>query len=85
MILMSKINEAMSLLEEILNDRGVPKNIKGFIEKSINEMKNSNESDEVKLSSLVSVLDESTDDPNLSLYARTKIWNVVSKLEELNK
>lgn len=82
---MSKINEAMTLLEDILNDRGVPKNIKGFIENSMNEMRNSNESDDVKLSSLVSILDESTNDPNISLYARTKIWNVVSKLEELNK
>jgi hypothetical protein len=82
---MAKINEAFSLLEEVLADRGVPRNIKGAIEDSMNEMKSSTENDDVKLSTIVSVLDDSTNDPNLSLYARTKIWDVVSKLEELNK
>jgi uncharacterized protein (UPF0147 family) len=82
---MAKIHEAFALLEEVLNDRGVPRNIKGAIEDSINEMKSSTENDDVKLSTIVSVLDDSTNDPNLSLYARTKIWDIVSKLEELNK
>jgi uncharacterized protein (UPF0147 family) len=28
------------------------------------------------------MLDEITNDPNMPMYARTKIWNVVSLLEE---
>ncbi|MCK4532040.1 MAG: UPF0147 family protein, partial [Candidatus Aenigmarchaeota archaeon] len=43
------------------------------------------ESENVRISTVISVLDESSNDPNISLYARTKIWDVVSKLEELNK
>ncbi|NIP40918.1 MAG: hypothetical protein GTN39_05365 [Candidatus Aenigmarchaeota archaeon] len=82
---MGKLDKAISLLEEILNDRGVPRNIKNSIEEAIQEMKAEEESENVKISTLVSVLDEASNDPNISLYARTKIWDVVSKLEDLNR
>jgi uncharacterized protein (UPF0147 family) len=82
---MGKIEKAVELIEDVMNDRGVPRNVKGSIEQTMNEMKNEEESDDVKISTLISVLDEASNDPNLSLYARTKIWDVVSKLEELNK
>ena len=82
---MEKIGKALELLEDIMNDRGVPRNVKSSIEDSINSLKDENESDNVKISTFISVLDDASNDPNLSLYARTKIWDVVSKLEELNK
>jgi len=82
---MGKLEKAISLLEEILNDRGVPRNIKNSIEETLESIKGEDESDEVKISTLVSVLDESSNDPNISLSARTKIWDVVSKLEDLNR
>ena len=82
---MSKSEEAISLLEDILNDRGVPKNIKSSIEESIADLKSSEETDDVKISTVISILDDASNDPNISLYARTKVWDVVSKLEELNK
>lgn len=82
---MGKVEKALELVEDIMNDRGVPRNVKSSIEQSMNEMKNEDESDGVKISTLIGVLDEASNDPNLSLYARTKIWDAVSKLEELNK
>ena len=82
---MKKFEEAINLLEEILGDRGVPRNIKSRIEESIKELKEEKESDEVKVSTLVSILDESSSDPNISLYARTKMWDIVSRLEKLNR
>ncbi|MCK4335174.1 MAG: UPF0147 family protein [Candidatus Aenigmarchaeota archaeon] len=82
---MGKIEKALELLEDIMRDRGVPRNVKSSIEKSINSLKGEKESENVRISTVISVLDESSNDPNISLYARTKIWDVVSKLEELNK
>jgi uncharacterized protein (UPF0147 family) len=82
---MGKLEKAISLLEEILNDRGVPRNIKNSIEETLEGIKGEDESEEVKISTLVSVLDESSNDPNISLSARTKIWDIVSKLEDLNR
>lgn len=82
---MGKIEKALELLEDIMRDRGVPRNVKSSIEESINSLKGEKESENVRISTVISVLDESSNDPNISLYARTKIWDVVSKLEELNK
>ncbi len=82
---MGKIDRAIELLEEIIKDRGVPRNIKATIEDSIKEIRVEQESDGVKISTVISMLDDASNDPNISLYARTKIWDVVSKLEELSK
>jgi uncharacterized protein (UPF0147 family) len=82
---MGKIDKALELLEDVMKDRGVPRNVKTAIEDSIKVIKNEKESDGVKISTMISMLDDASNDPNLSLYARTKIWDVVSKLEELSK
>lgn len=82
---MNKIEKALELLEDVMRDRGVPRNVKNSIEQSMKELKDDKESEDVKISTVISMLDESSNDPNISLYARTKIWDVVSKLEELNK
>jgi len=81
---MGKIEKALELLEDIMNDRGVPRNVKSSIEQTMNELKDEKETD-VRISTFISILDDASNDPNLSLYARTKIWDAVSKLEELNK
>lgn len=73
-----------SLLEDILNDRGVPRNIKSSIEESLRILKGK-DPDEQKIATIISILDEASNDPNLSPYARTKIWNMVSVLESMKK
>jgi len=70
------------LLEDILRDRGVPRNIKSSIEESI-KILNSKDPEEQKIATIISILDEASNDPNLSPHARTKIWNMVSVLESL--
>ncbi len=82
---MGKVEKALELLEDIMRDRGVPRNVKNAIEESIENLKDEKESESVRISTVIGVLDEASNDPNISLYARTKIWDVVSKLEELNK
>ncbi|HDD46137.1 MAG TPA: hypothetical protein ENG42_01560 [Candidatus Aenigmarchaeota archaeon] len=80
---MTKVEKALALLEDILHDRGVPRNIRSLIENCIEILKNENEPEDVRINTIVSMLDEASSDPNISAYARTKIWSYVSKLEEL--
>lgn len=75
-------NEIATMLQNIINERGVPKNIKNSIEESMNIL-NSQSSLEEKIAYILSVLDEAINDPNLSGFARTNIWNIVSNLEEM--
>ncbi len=81
MILMADIKNALELLDRIMNDRTVPKNIRKAAEDSKGIL-NSTDSPEVKISSAIHMLDEIINDPNMPMYTRTQIWNTVSILEE---
>jgi hypothetical protein len=74
-------DEIIILLEQIMNDRTVPKNIRKAAEDS-KAILSGTESAEVKISTAISILDEITNDPNMPMYTRTQIWNAVSMLEQ---
>ena len=78
---MEELKQVFVLLEQIINDRTVPKNIRAAAEQSKNVL-SSKESPEVRISTAVNILDEIINDPNMPVYTRTQIWNVVSMLEE---
>ncbi|RLI98646.1 MAG: hypothetical protein DRO99_00200 [Candidatus Aenigmatarchaeota archaeon] len=68
------------LLRDILDDRGVPKNIKESLEGIIGIL-DAKVSDNEKASQIISILDDAANDPNISFSARTLIWNTVSAME----
>jgi len=78
------VENAITLLEEIINDRTVPRNIKRAAEEA-KKFLLGNDPLEVRLSAAISILDEIVNDPNMPIYARTKIWNAVSILENKRK
>lgn len=81
---MTDYTQVIALLEQIINDRTVPKNIRKAAEDS-KVVLQGNDSDEVKISTAINSLDEITNDPNMPIYTRTRIWSVASMLEELRR
>ena len=79
---MTEFEPVMRILDEIINDRTVPKNIRAAAEESKANLNNNSDTWELRISTAIHILDEITNDPNMPLYARTKIWNVVSALEQ---
>jgi len=77
-----ELDAVVKLLDEIANDRTVPKNIRAAAESSKIILTNEGESWELRISTAIHTLDEIINDPNMPIYARTKIWNVVSALEQ---
>lgn len=75
----------IALLEQIINDRTVPKNIRKAAEDSKVALNSGEGSDELRISTAIHLLDEITNDPNMPVYTRTQIWNVVSMLEQARK
>jgi len=74
-------DELVELVQGIINDRGVPRKIKTTLEESLLIL-NGCQPDQEKLSQIVSTLDDASSNPNLSMNARTHIWNIVSALEQ---
>lgn len=68
------------MLQSILDDRGVPRNIKESLQDSMILLERDC-SDNEKISQIISILDEAANDPNMSMAARTLIWNAVSAIE----
>ncbi len=77
------IKQCVEVLERIMSDDAVPRNIRRSAEnvKAILQDRGVNEA--VKAASAISVLDEISNDPNIPLHTRTLIWNVASQLETI--
>ncbi len=80
-----KLKAINDMIDGVINDRTVPKNIRAAAENSKNALNNENDEPEVKISNGIHALDEIINDPNMPMYTRTQIWNVVSMLEGLGR
>jgi uncharacterized protein (UPF0147 family) len=76
--------EITKLLDEINEDRTVPRNIRNLITEAKNNLSSKQEI-AVKINSAISILDEVSNDSNIPIYTRTQIWNIVSMLEVMNE
>lgn len=81
MLMVEDLKAALELLDRIVNDRTVPRNIRKAAEDS-KDVLNSKDAPEVRISTAIHILDEIINDPNMPMYTRTQIWNAVSILEE---
>ncbi|MCC6002963.1 MAG: UPF0147 family protein [Thermofilum sp.] len=78
-----QIKNAIELLKQIADDRGVPRNIRRVATESIEVLMSPEMTPGLKAATVISKLDEISMDPNTPLFARTKIWQIVSLLEQV--
>lgn len=71
------------LLNGMLNDRSVPRNIKRVAQRSINELKNEDESPGVRASNVMYMVDDLAQDANIPFHARTTVYRIISILEKV--
>lgn len=78
------LKEVSEMLGRIIEDRTVPRNIRNAAESAIDAL-NGDGARELKISTAVQTLDDIINDPNMPMYTRTQIWNIVSMLEQLRE
>jgi uncharacterized protein (UPF0147 family) len=71
-------NEILQIMEEILSDRAVPRNIRAKVEEAISKVKQNNAT---SLSEAVYLLDDISNDVNMPEHTRTDIWHLISLIE----
>ena len=77
-----RVQNIVEALEELNNDKTVPRNIKLKVQEVIDILKEENGQDmSIKVNKALSTLDEVSDDTNIQPYTRTQIWNIASMLE----
>ena len=79
------LDKIIPLLQQIANDRTVPRNIRTKVEESITVLQNPKEELKTRVGTAIAGLDEVANDPNIPMYARTQVWNIVTALEALRQ
>ena len=79
-----EMDEINRLLDEIGEDRTVPRNIRNLVQEAKGHLNDKQELP-VRINSAISILDEVSNDSNIPIYTRTQIWNIVSMLEVMNE
>jgi uncharacterized protein (UPF0147 family) len=77
---MSNLEMVLATIDEIVEDRTVPKNIRETL-KNVKECIDSKEDKEIAKDKAIQLLDNVNSDPNMPVYTRTQIWNIISMLE----
>ena len=78
-----QIEEVCEILEYIADNNTVPRNIREAAGESSASLKDEEQDQSVKISTVLGKLDEISNDPNIPVHARTLIWEVLSKLESI--
>jgi len=75
-----QIREIILVLEGIREDMTIPKNIKEKIKQTISMLGLNNCDPSIKIDRALEELDGVSDDPNLPMYTRVEVLNVISIL-----
>ncbi|ADL59362.1 MULTISPECIES: UPF0147 family protein [Methanothermobacter] len=73
------------ILKHIMEDNSVPRNIRRAAEESKEILNNPDEDSTVRASTVISILDEISNDPNIPIHARTLVWEILSELESIRE
>jgi uncharacterized protein (UPF0147 family) len=77
----AKIRQALMILNRVMNDPSIPRNIRRAAMFAIRALNEKNLTPGVRAANAVGVLDEVSQDPNMPLHARTLLWQAISILE----
>ncbi|MEM0026521.1 MAG: UPF0147 family protein [Ignisphaera sp.] len=77
----AKIRQALLILNRVMNDPSIPRNIRRAAMYAIRALNEKNLTAGVRAANAVGVLDEVSQDPNMPLHARTLLWQAISILE----
>ena len=72
------------LMENIVADNSVPRNIRKIVEEAKNKIL-SNEEFDTKVTSAIYLLDDISNDINMPSHTRTELWTLISKLEAIRE
>lgn len=82
---MLKLKDIRFLMEPIISDNAVPRNIRKALSEAQAKLESGNGDLEVGIASAIYLLDEISNDINMPAHTRTDVWNLISELEKLKE
>ena len=78
---LKKLSQAKQILNMIADDNTTPRNIRRTAKTASDMLDEENLSIAARAANAISILEEISQDPNMPMYSRTRIWNAISVLE----
>lgn len=78
-------NEVLALMDELEDDSSIPRNVRKTSSEAKEKMKDNKESLDLRCATVISQLDDISNDPNVPSHGRAAIYTIISKLEALSK
>jgi uncharacterized protein (UPF0147 family) len=79
----NNIESIAELMESVIEDHSVPRNIRAAVEEAKKTILEATE--DVALSKAIYILDDISNDVNLPPHSRTDLWTIISELEALKE
>jgi len=80
-----KLRQIGVLMDVIIDDTGVPRNIRQNVSDAKKRILSKEGELDVAIANAIYMLDEISNDINMPFHARTDVWNVISELEKLKE
>ena len=79
------LDNVIAQMDFLIGDVKVPRNIKKAVEEAKAKLTEEGEDLIVRATGAIYVLDEVSNDINLPIHARTKLWMIITQLEKMAK
>ena len=76
-----KLRQVAEIMARVAEDTSVPRNIRRAASEARETLLNEKSDAAVRAASVVTILEEISNDPNMPIHTRTTIWNALSVLE----
>ena len=77
------INNCVMMLQHMMEDSTIPRNIRRVADDTRKVLVDNSQTLGLRAATAISMIDEISNDPNMPVHARTRIWELVSQLETI--
>ncbi len=81
---MQKVSTVTQRMRDLAENGSVPSNVGDLLKEAAEKLEDEDEELSVRVNTAASMLDQISNDPNIKQHTRTEIWNLASKVENLD-
>jgi len=80
-----KLKQVAEIMEPIIEDTSVPRNIRNKINEAKEKILSKQGETNVNIATAIYLIDEISNDINMPFHTRTELWNILSELEAIKE
>lgn len=81
---MQQVTSVTERMRDMADESSIPSNVAEMLEEAADKLEDEDEELSVRVNTAASLLDQISNDPNIKQHTRTQIWNLASKVENLD-